>query len=73
MRTHGEMTLENHKLFPIVAWGLFFGFAFFTWNLAMQLQSTTEAASARAQQLEAMVNDNSSRLDAIEATIAETE
>jgi len=31
-------TLESHKLFPFVAWGLVIGFAAFTYNLTMNVQ-----------------------------------
>lgn len=34
-----QHTLENHKLFPYIAWATVISFAFFTYTLAMELQS----------------------------------
>ena len=34
--------LEEHKFFPVIAWTLVFGFAFFVYNLTLQVQSNTQ-------------------------------
>jgi len=37
-----QNSLEKHKTFPVIAWGLFIGFAVFVFFLATQLQATAE-------------------------------
>jgi uncharacterized membrane protein YgdD (TMEM256/DUF423 family) len=43
MQTHGNISLENHKLFPYIAWSVFIGFALFTGSLVFNLYQTVEA------------------------------
>lgn len=71
MRTHGEMTLEKHKLFPYIAWALIILFALFTIKLALDLQTSTNRISTRTEQLEMLVDDNSSRLNKLEKSLGE--
>ncbi len=40
-------TLEKHKIFPIIAWLLFIGFAAFVFFLTVQLQATAEELSLK--------------------------
>ncbi len=43
MQTHGTIALENHRVFPYIAWGVFIGFSVFTGSLVYNLYQTTEA------------------------------
>ena len=35
--------LEDHKVFPVIAWALILGFAFFTYTLITDLQRSLKA------------------------------
>ena len=49
MKTNGnDKTLESYKIFPFIAWGLTIGFAFFVYNVAMDLKDTANKLGAQA-------------------------
>lgn len=57
MKTNGnDKALEAYKIFPYVAWGLTVVFAFFVYNITMELKSITESLEAQADALQIKVN-----------------
>jgi hypothetical protein len=49
MKTNGnDKTLESYKIFPYVAWGVTFAFAFFVYQIAMDLKNTADTLQAQA-------------------------
>lgn len=64
-----NFTLERYKVFPYVAWSIFIGFALFVGSLAIELNSTTNELAQNNQRLVKVSNDNSARLDALEAEL----
>ena len=57
MKTNGnDKALEAYKIFPFVAWGLTIVFAFFVYNITMELKSITESLEAQTKALETKVN-----------------
>lgn len=63
------MSLEKHKFFPFIAWGLFIAFAAFTANLVYQLHIVTQTVYESSIKAEMMAADNSIRLDKLEETL----
>lgn len=45
-------TLESHKLFPYIAWGLVIGFAAFTLNLTLTIQREISDIAALTGRIE---------------------
>ena len=54
-RTAGKRSLEAYKIFPYVAWGLVFGFAFFVYNIVTELQDTTAQLQQQTKALQQQV------------------
>jgi hypothetical protein len=50
-------TLESHKLFPYVAWGLVIGFAVFTYMLTVNVQRELGNIGDGVERLEARLNE----------------
>ena len=50
-------TLESHRLFPVVAWTLVIGFAFFTYSLTMRVQKDLEHIAGGVERLEVKLNN----------------
>ncbi len=50
-----KFTLERYKMFPVFAWTLVLGFAFFTANLTLQLRNELDSIKDRTQALEQLV------------------
>ena len=50
--------LENFRIFPVVAWLLFIGFAVFAWTITEQLRATTENLEATTSHLQNLANTN---------------
>ena len=50
-------TLEEHKIFPIVAWVAVIGFAVFTYTLANNLRETSGELSLHASLTQKMLHD----------------
>lgn len=73
MKTHGEMSVENHRIFPYIAWSLIILFALFTAHLAWSLFESTQKLQQNTSRLEIMANDNSNRLDALEDELIEND
>lgn len=69
MKTHGTIALEDHKIFPYIAWVIIIAFAIFTGQLALQLYTTTNNLASKSTQLETIVNDHSDRLNSLEAEL----
>lgn len=42
MYTTGERSLEKYKIFPIIAWTTFIGFAIFVYGITLQLREVSE-------------------------------
>tara|TARA_B100000508_G_scaffold20642_1_gene14067 strand:- start:2103 stop:2333 length:231 start_codon:yes stop_codon:yes gene_type:complete len=51
-----DRTLESLKIFPLVAWGLTVGFAFFVYNITMELKEVTTDLQAQTQYLQEQIN-----------------
>lgn len=64
-----NFTLEKYKVFPYVAWAIFIGFAIFVGALAMELYSITNELADNSSRLTEISNDNSARLDLLEAEL----
>lgn len=71
MKTHGEMSLEKYRFFPVVAWATFVGFAVFVGTLCFQLYEVTNELAEKSNRAEILANDNSERLDKLEEQIEE--
>jgi len=57
MKTNGnDKALESYKIFPIIAWALVIGFAFFVYNIATRLQTVASDLEAQTQWLQQQVN-----------------
>lgn len=69
MKTHGEMSLEKYRFFPVVAWATFISFALFVGMLAVNLYKVGNELADRSYQAELLANDNSERLDRLEEQI----
>lgn len=73
MKTHGEMSLEKYRFFPIVAWLIFIGFALFVYNITIELRDVSNALSSSSisyTEISNQIERNSERLDALEAANA---
>lgn len=64
-----EFSLEKYKIFPFIAWTVFIGFAIFVGGLALELYDVTSTLAEDSHRLEQVAQDNSARLDALEAEI----
>ncbi len=64
-----NFTLEKYRVFPYVAWAIFIGFALFVGTLAIQLYSVTNELANNSSRLTEISNDNSARLDLLEAEL----
>jgi len=69
MHTHGNIALEDHKVFPFIAWAVFIGFALFVGSLAVQLYQITESLSKDTAYTKSLSDDNSMRLDDLEVKV----
>lgn len=67
-----NFTLEQHKFFPVIAWTVFIGFALFVGNLALELYHVTSELAESSNRVEQIAEDNSARLDALEAALEGT-
>jgi cell division protein FtsN len=57
MKTNGnDKSLEAYKIFPFIAWGLTVVFAFFVYNITMELKAITESLEAQSSALQMKVN-----------------
>lgn len=41
----GDRTLEQYRVFPFIAWGLVIFFAFFVYNITLELRDITDQLS----------------------------
>jgi hypothetical protein len=51
----GKRSLEGLKVFPYVAWGLVFGFAFFVYDITLKLQDVTDRLQVQTTNLETQI------------------
>jgi hypothetical protein len=56
LRPQGDKSLESIKIFPYVAWILTAGFAFFVYNITMELKDVTTKLQAQTDALEEKIN-----------------
>ena len=67
MKTNGnDKALEAYKIFPFVAWGLTVVFAFFVYNITMELKAITESLEAQSKALQIKVNTPVNEIDDFE-------
>jgi|GEM_PF-6418489 len=53
MKNSGKRSLEGYKIFPYIAWILIGGFGLFVYNLANEIEhSTEELQNAQSQKLD---------------------
>jgi len=52
----GKRALEKYRIFPFIAWGLIFGFAFFVYNLTINLEAATSELGQRTTTLEQQIS-----------------
>lgn len=60
-------TLESLTVFPYVAWALTFAFAYFVYQLAVDLQATAERLEAQTTALELRANTPVEEIEDFEA------
>ncbi len=57
MKTNGnDKALEAYKVFPYVAWALTLAFAYFVYNITMELKTVTEDLQVQTQFLVEKIN-----------------
>ena len=57
MKTNGnDKALEAHKIFPYIAWSLTVVFAFFVYNITLDLKEITLELQEQTKQLQIKVN-----------------
>lgn len=56
LKKKSDKNLESLPIFPVVAWGLTIIFAFFVYDLATDLQETSERLKKQADALELKIN-----------------
>lgn len=57
MKTNGnDKALEAYKIFPYVAWGVTVVFAFFVYNITLELKEITQDLQKQTSQLQEQVN-----------------
>ena len=67
MKTNGnDKALEAYKIFPFITWGLTVVFAFFVYNITMELKAVTESLQAQTDALQAKVNTPVGEIDDFE-------
>ena len=59
-------SLESYKIFPYVAWTVTFGFVFFVYNIALELQTVTENLQRQTSQLQQQMSAPGSNLEQLE-------
>lgn len=58
MKTNGnDKALESYKIFPFLAWGLTIGFAFFVYNITVELKETTTELEIRTKILQERIDE----------------
>ena len=60
-------TLESHKFFPYVAWGLIIGFAIFTYILNARVTAELSELGDGVERLEQKINDLDTKATQTEA------
>ena len=55
-KSTADKSLEAFKVFPYVAWGLTVIFAFFVYNITMELKAVTTQLQAQTKSLEEKIN-----------------
>lgn len=63
-----DRTLESLKVFPYVAWALTFAFAFFVYNITLELKEVTDSLQAQTEYLQQQVNTAPEKVDFEKAT-----
>lgn len=57
MKTNGnDKALESYKIFPFVAWGITFAFAYFVYDITTELKSVVQDLQVQTEQLQEQVN-----------------
>lgn len=58
-----KRSLEGLKIFPYVAWGLMFGFAFFVYNITTELQDVTAELRTQTAAFQNQIDVNDPQAD----------
>jgi len=56
LRKKNDKALEGSKIFPYVAWGITFIFAYFVYNIVVELKTITNDLQTQTKQLQNKVN-----------------
>lgn len=67
LKKKSDRNLESLSVFPYVAWGVTFIFAFFVYNLATDLQETADRLQAQTDALELRANTAPSEITDFES------
>lgn len=59
----GKRSLEGFKLFPVAAWLLTIGFAFFVYHIVKDLQQVTADLQAQSDALQERIDTNNPQAD----------
>ena len=51
-----DKALENFRVFPYIAWGLVFSFAFFVYTITVDLKEVAADLKSQSDRLEAKIN-----------------
>ncbi len=67
MKTNGnDKALESYKIFPYVAWILIIGFAFFVYNLTVEVRAAATEIGSRSHSVETKVNTRINEIEDFE-------
>ncbi len=51
-----DRTLESFPIFPYIAWGVTFFFAYFVYQIVLELQETTKQLQSQADSIQQMID-----------------
>ncbi len=51
-----DRTLESFPIFPYIAWGVTFFFAYFVYQIVVELQETTKQLQIQADSIQQMID-----------------
>lgn len=68
MNFNGERTMEKYKVFPYIAWMLVFGFAFFVYNITLELREVSndlKTSTHNLQYVSSQYGSNATKSDTV--------
>jgi hypothetical protein len=61
-------SLEGFVAFPYIAWGLIIIFAYFVYNIALELKSVTDDLGSQSEQIQLQIDALEMKIDASKAS-----